>query len=197
MRFLSIFFSLGIHGVAIGCFLWLPQTIVQTELPTIQVQWEKFNTPPPPQAAISLARGEVIHTARSTLSYGTTKDHKVRSRLSPSGRGRVRDPIKSLQAKRRNPEPGISTSKENDKNIQRKSYKPLPKYPWICRKRGQEGCASLLIQTNEEGRVIRASLQKSSGYLSLDQSALNAVKTWLLPNAPGQQVVSIVFRLRG
>lgn len=83
------------------------------------------------------------------------------------------------------------------KNSVKKSYHPLPKYPWVCRKRGQEGSVSVLVQTNGEGRVIRANLHKSSGYSSLDQSALNAVKTWVFSGNASQKILSFAFRLKG
>jgi len=194
MRFLPILFSLLIHGAVASLLISIPQKVVQTEPPTIHVQWErssqKLNTPHPP------LRGDLSHKGRDN-SYCVKRRTTSPLVGEVASKRRLRDPIKSLQAKQSNPELCTPTSEDGEKKVQRKPYKPLPKYPWICRKRGQEGCASLLIQTNEEGRVVRVSLQKSSGYSSLDQSALDAVKAWILPNAPGQQVVSIAFRLRG
>lgn len=79
----------------------------------------------------------------------------------------------------------------------RKSYKPLPSYPWACRKRGHEGVVAVFIRTDEGGKVIEAKIQNSSGYELLDEAALKAVQQWVLAEGPVQKTFSIVFRLNG
>ena len=86
---------------------------------------------------------------------------------------------------------------ETHKNLQRKAYHPLPKYPWVCRKRHQEGVVSLNVKTNGEGRVIDVRLDKSSGYARLDETALQALKSWIFAEGSIQKTLSIAFRLKG
>lgn len=86
---------------------------------------------------------------------------------------------------------------ETHKNLQRQAYHPLPKYPWVCRKRHQEGMVSLKVKTNGEGHVIDVSLNKSCGYVRLDEAALEAVKSWIFAEGNSQKTLSIAFRLKG
>jgi TonB family protein len=77
----------------------------------------------------------------------------------------------------------------------RRSHHPLPSYPWICRKRGQEGVVALKVKINEEGQVTEALLQKSSGHTRLDEVALEALKTWIFVEDSCTKILSIAFRL--
>jgi TonB family protein len=101
------------------------------------------------------------------------------------------------EANKQNPTPLRATNPLAKDQILKKSYQPLPKYPWICRKRGQEGHVCLFVRTNGEGRVIRARLHKSSGHSALDQAALTAVKEWIFSDYTSQKLLSISFRLNG
>ncbi len=74
-------------------------------------------------------------------------------------------------------------------------HQPLPSYPWICRKRGQEGAVCLTVRTNKEGQVVDVSLCKSSGHSLLDDTALAAVKTWTLEEGNIHKTLVIAFRL--
>lgn len=76
------------------------------------------------------------------------------------------------------------------------TYHPLPSYPWVCRKRGQEGMVCIQIKTNEDGHVVEARLHKSSGHDLLDKAALNAVKRWALNERDIKKIISIIFRLK-
>jgi TonB family protein len=55
---------------------------------------------------------------------------------------------------------------------------PLPVYPSLARKMGHEGIVLLAAEILSDGRVGQLVVKKSSGYLTLDQSALDAVKRW-------------------
>lgn len=74
---------------------------------------------------------------------------------------------------------------------------PLPPYPWVCRKRGQEGVVSLCIKTDQNGKVVRIMISKSSGHDLLDDAALKAVKLWVFAEFNTQKTFSIAFRLKG
>jgi protein TonB len=55
---------------------------------------------------------------------------------------------------------------------------PLPVYPSLARKMGHEGVVLLAAEILSDGRVGQLVVKKSSGFPTLDQSALNAVKRW-------------------
>lgn len=53
-----------------------------------------------------------------------------------------------------------------------------PAYPLLARMRGYEGVVLLTVDILADGATGQARIKKSSGYALLDQSALNAVKSW-------------------
>jgi periplasmic protein TonB len=55
---------------------------------------------------------------------------------------------------------------------------PLPVYPSLARKMGHEGIVLLAAEILSDGRVGRLVVKKSSGFPTLDQSALDAVRRW-------------------
>lgn len=58
-----------------------------------------------------------------------------------------------------------------------------PAYPQQSRRMGETGTVIMLLTVAENGRVIDAALDTSSGHERLDQAALKEAKTWRL--APG------------
>ncbi|MEN6331482.1 MAG: energy transducer TonB [Smithella sp.] len=71
---------------------------------------------------------------------------------------------------------------------------PRPPYPFQARTRGHEGLVVLTAEVREDGRVSTIRLKRSSGYASLDQSALATVRSWLFEPARrlGMVVASVV-----
>lgn len=55
---------------------------------------------------------------------------------------------------------------------------PEPGYPASARRRRQEGVVLLKVDVSEEGQATRVELQHSSGFASLDDTALHAVRGW-------------------
>jgi TonB family protein len=55
---------------------------------------------------------------------------------------------------------------------------PKPLYPQEARKNGYEGEVLLKVEVLANGRVGQVEVKKSSGYETLDRSALTAVKQW-------------------
>lgn len=77
-----------------------------------------------------------------------------------------------------------------------------PRYPYLARRRGQEGRVVLLVQVSAAGDAVAVRLRESSGHRLLDEAAVEAVKTWrFIPaNRAGQAVsgsvaVPVSFRL--
>lgn len=69
-------------------------------------------------------------------------------------------------------------------------------YPPEAIKRGLEGEVILLLQTARDGRVVSASIARSSGHVLLDQAALEAARRLgALPGSPRQTLFPVNFRL--
>jgi len=62
--------------------------------------------------------------------------------------------------------------------LPRYDINPLPAYPEVARRRGQEGTVTLEVLVLADGRVGEMDLVASSGYRSLDKAALKAVRRW-------------------
>lgn len=74
-----------------------------------------------------------------------------------------------------------------------------PAYPIHARMRGYEGMVLLAVKVTTEGRAGEVRIKQSSGYAVLDQSALNAVRTWRFEparkmNTPLAMTVDIPIR---
>ena len=54
----------------------------------------------------------------------------------------------------------------------------LPRYPYLARRRGQEGQVLLRVLVSAAGVAKAISIRRSSGYRLLDEAALKAVRTW-------------------
>jgi periplasmic protein TonB len=62
---------------------------------------------------------------------------------------------------------------------------PKPKYPQIAKRHGYEGLVILNVLVLKNGKVGKVEIRKSSGYDVLDNSALDAVKSWVF--IPGKR----------
>lgn len=79
---------------------------------------------------------------------------------------------------------------------------PRPNYPLAARRRGDQGTVYVRVLVTAEGVAGNARIEKSSGFPSLDDAALNAVRSWRFVPArqAGQAiespyVVPVLFRL--
>ena len=80
---------------------------------------------------------------------------------------------------------------------------PKPPYPEIARRRGYEGTVRLEVEVSASGGVEQVRVQKSSGYETLDRSALETVKEWrFIPARFGGMpvkstvIVPVTFKLK-
>ncbi len=181
---LAMIFSLALHGglgyVFISPFLKLPERTGNS----IEVVWiTKESRPPSPQPKMTSKQKE------KKIILSKTSLPLVKKTM-------VRPPLSSSYKKERE----IGESKNLPQAFpvplpKRRSHHPLPPYPWICRKRGQEGVVALKVKINEKGQVTEALLQKSSGHTRLDEVALEALKTWIFVEDSCTKILSIAFRL--
>jgi protein TonB len=77
-----------------------------------------------------------------------------------------------------------------------------PEYPPTSRRLGEEGTVILLLLVTEDGHVADAKLDKTSGFVRLDEAALRESKRWrAIPAKEGDKPVAawgrfaITFRL--
>lgn len=81
---------------------------------------------------------------------------------------------------------------------------PAPAYPNIARRQGQQGKVMLRVFVNTTGGADQVQIRDGSGYSTLDQAALDAVRRWrFIPARQGDQpvaawvLVPITFTLEG
>jgi protein TonB len=68
---------------------------------------------------------------------------------------------------------------------------PPPDYPRAARKRGLEGTVVLSLLIGADGSVQDVSVERSSGYPLLDQSAVKAISRWHFhPATQGGKAIS-------
>lgn len=172
-------FSLGLHGV-FATFLIPPlPKISSSETAPINVVWVKTSSLQK-KNEVSLKK-RPLHLEKAAFTPPVQDTFKEMNALQNNGPQRT-SPKVVLIAK--------STSS-------RKAYHPLPSYPWICRKRHQEGVVTVTLKTDIQGHVIKASLHKSSGHSKLDDVVLEACKAWIFTESNHQKTLSIAFRLKG
>ena len=63
-------------------------------------------------------------------------------------------------------------------------HNPVPEYPPLARRMGEEGTVKLRVMVSASGHVDTIRIQQSSGYATLDKSAVKAVQQWTF--TPGQ-----------
>jgi len=83
-------------------------------------------------------------------------------------------------------------------------HNPLPEYPSVARRYGQEGLVTVEVLVSERGQPLEVKLAKSSGFSTLDQAAVDGVKRWTFtPAKEGDTAVAsrvevpVRFRLDG
>lgn len=83
--------------------------------------------------------------------------------------------------------------KVNDLSYTKDVYKigsrnnPAPPYPRIAKIRNIQGLVEICIISDANGNVINAEVHRSSGYSTLDRSALRTVKDWKLSIGGGSE----------
>jgi TonB family protein len=79
-----------------------------------------------------------------------------------------------------NNEQRSETHRLNDKDSIQVSIlqSPSPLYPEVSRQRGEQGVVWIAIQVNGQGAPLQTLIKQSSGFVRLDQAALNGVKSW-------------------
>lgn len=75
-----------------------------------------------------------------------------------------------------------------------------PEYPTLSRRLGEEGAVILLLAVNEEGRVIEAKVDTTSGFERLDETAVKEAlrpRNWkFIPGTVNGKPASMSFKFR-
>ena len=86
----------------------------------------------------------------------------------------------------------------------REQAHPAPPYPVMARKLHQQGRVVVRVVVGFKGQLMSVAIESSSGYSSLDEAALTAVKSWSFYPATEDGVavramadIPVVFRLEG
>lgn len=78
-----------------------------------------------------------------------------------------------------------------------KYHNRKPSYPTAAALRGEQGTVVLLVHVQPDGLVSGVDVERSSGYARLDDSALDAVRTWhFLPSIEDGEPVGAVVPVR-
>jgi protein TonB len=184
----AMVFSLALHGCLAYIFIPSSFTSPETLGHPIEVVWEtKDSRPSSPEPKMPLKQKEKKATPSKT-SLTPIKKVSVHSPVALS------NPLPSFHQKEQregeNPAPSRHT-------LKRKAHHPLPTYPWVCRKRHQEGVVALKVKINEDGLVTEVLLHKSSGHTRLDEVTLEVLRSWIFAEDSCTKILSIAFRLRG
>ncbi|MFP6692350.1 MAG: TonB family protein [Pirellulales bacterium] len=149
-------------------------------------------------AAAGFSPRENRRTAIETTH--TPKSHKPARRV-PAKEAKVADaaadgPLRdaAVSSPPSKPQSGAKFDKVPSKQVS-----PRPEYPPAARAAGHEGRVVLRIKIAADGRVQTASVHRSSGYRSLDRSALRTVMKWrfdpaLLDGRPVACEIAVPFR---
>lgn len=189
---LAALFSFGFHGLLASFLIPSAPKSSIGRMTTVEVIWEKTDTSSQKQAqkggkptkSLPIKENRVVNLHKAPSQ---TKEVNYKPSV-PQDLGRQGNEIGK----------GSSSSKPPSKiTTNRKAYHPLPDYPWVCRKRRQEGKVFVDVKTNAEGQVLEVNLHKSSGYPRLDEVAIDAVKTWIFAEGNVQKVLILDFRLEG
>lgn len=98
---------------------------------------------------------------------------RVHVAASAPGRGSA-----SGEAARGQRHAGASSQEGYSEAMPRYRENRPPVYPGLARQRGYEGDVLIAAEVRSDGSIGAARIKRSSGYASLDQSALEAVRAW-------------------
>jgi len=159
----------------------------EPEPPEPEPEPEKQATPPPPPPPKPVAR-PVRKAVESAPAAPATRDlpSSDEGTLPPAPPGPTTPPAPPPPPPPPPPEP-IIEAKEGANYLKN----PRPAYPRIALREGWEGKVLLRVKVLPNGRVGGATVQKSSGRTSLDEAALETVKSWtFVPATQGGQPIA-------
>ena len=102
-------------------------------------------------------------------------------------------------AHRKQQSKGVSMAPPAETLLQsNKAWNRSPIYPDRARQLGQEGRVLLDVQLSDSGKVIGVQVARSTGFVELDESAIQAVSTWTMDppkNNDRRIFIPVTFKL--
>ncbi|MBP1709988.1 MAG: tonB periplasmic protein [Deltaproteobacteria bacterium] len=199
-KLLGICASLGLHGLAavIMVFSLSGNAVIQRDLGKLDFMWVSFaakhepSSVPVPEnhiwkAPLPSIKTRVAPEAR-TAGHIRAESKAATSSTKPADGDNAmftsdHETITYTVANSQSPASGMkghTAGREAAGSDSQPLYRenPPPGYPDIARQQGYEGVVLVGAEILVNGRVGEAVIRKSSGYAVLDQSAIQAVKTW-------------------
>lgn len=132
--------------------------------------------------AATAPTGTVISDERDQITPLAKPEEKISPKTSPS-------PEAKSVSNTRSTETASSTARGVAVPAPRGN--PRPEYPEMAKRKGWQGECLLRVSVSPEGKATSVSVYRSSGYASLDQAALTAVRRWrFLPQSVGGACVA-------
>jgi TonB family protein len=204
----AVFLSLGLHGVLV-CFLRLPPLPQSSEewINRVEVIWDERAHQPStvqsqvnifkaPQSSLRKNKKKVVQTSQSSpflqkVKFRSYNEKNAYATARAPYRSETSEEILNQEEKKQR-----ATILKGPQVAPRQAYRPLPPYPWVCRKRNQQGTVVIKVKTNAEGKVVQTTLHKGSGHVRLDEVAIEALQSWVFAEGLLEKTLSIVFRLK-
>lgn len=76
-----------------------------------------------------------------------------------------------------------------------KIFSPSPEYPWKAKVNNWQGTTVLKVEILTSGKIGKAEIITSSGYVILDKAALKSIKTWRYKPALKNGVAVVCFKI--
>lgn len=140
--------------------------------------------PPPrpqvqPQVKKPVPQPKVLATHRDSPRQVTAPDPKPQAKVVPveTPPPPVAQPLAAAQPSAPAPQPTMPLPTPGDagKNARLTCSIPAPPYPPRARRLGHEGTVEMAVTIDTSGRIVKAQVQKSSGYEELDEAAQQAM----------------------
>lgn len=143
----------------------LPRPVAPVETKTVEHRAPEESAPvsAPLLAIPDRPSGEISEPA--PLAIASPLPHP------PDTGGKSGAPLPGNDEKALKAPPGIKAQPSYGRN-------PEPLYPPAARRRRQEGLVLLVVSVNAQGRAAAVRLKQSSGFVLLDEAALQAVRGW-------------------
>ncbi len=142
----------------------------------------------PPSAVRPTGQKQMAHIRRDVVKKvlsekpGQPDPQYPQERIIPTPSKPMHSPEPAVFPKQKSPGEEHSATEASPRIIQKASplyqLNPPPQYPYLARRRGQEGVVVLDVSVDEYGRAAAVSLSVSSGFSLLDKAALKAVRKW-------------------
>lgn len=165
-RFFPTTLSLLIHVLALAYFLQQTDSIPgNTPPPAINVIFVSSATP---QLEIALAPEKPQVKTKPATKRVVAKPSKAPPIQLPSSANER--PMKAAPAILSNTPPRYRAGSQEN---------PLPTYPYVSRRRGEEGRVTCEVKVAPNGKAEAITLKESSGFSRLDEAAQKVLSTWI------------------